>query len=98
MDEQIIPRNARSTATYAAIHVHFVGPTNYRPSRVIATSQARPPLHRLVRSWDHALNSSDNYRSAAEDLALALGWIKNPDDLIGGVLPDGSYAFVIDPR
>lgn len=80
------------TAIYQAIQTRYIGPTNYRGSRVKATAEAGS----VTLSWDNALNATDNHRIAAETLADKYGWPKN---MIGGALPGGpGYVWVVtDP-
>jgi hypothetical protein len=52
------------------IETRFLGPTNYRGSRVKAWSGE----HSIVVPWDHALNAGENHERAASALALKLGW------------------------
>lgn len=79
-----------------AITTRFLGPTNFRGSRVKATCQAGS----LTVSWDHALDSEANHDVAARMLAEKLGWIApHYGRLVGGGLPDGRgncYVFVKD--
>jgi len=78
-----------------AIHVRFLGPTNFRGSRYIAKCSAG------IKMWqaDHALNPSENARKAAEALRDHLQWnTARYGDLVGGGLPDGSYVFVFSDR
>lgn len=51
-----------------AIRTRFVGPTNYRPSRVIATDDAflRDSRRRKVVSWDYQLDGAENHMAAAQ--------------------------------
>lgn len=56
--------------TYQAISTKFLGPTNYRGSRVRAVAQAGS----VVVQWDHALNSEQNHDAAAKTLAEKFGW------------------------
>lgn len=53
-----------------AITTRYLGPTNHRPSRIIAQCNAG----RLVVSWDYALNIEDNHGAAAQALIAKLGW------------------------
>lgn len=66
-----------------AITTKYLGPTNYRGSRVVAKCQAK----RLTVSWDDALNAEQNYNAAARMLAERLGW---HGTWHGGALPDGT--------
>lgn len=72
---------------YMAIETKYIGPTNYRPGRVKAVSDAGS----LTRAWDHALGVQENHHAAAVALAERMGW---PTDMIGGALPGKGYAFV----
>lgn len=53
-----------------AIVTRYLGPTNFRGSRVKATCEALS----VTISWDHALNSTGNHTRAAKELASRLGW------------------------
>jgi hypothetical protein len=54
----------------ACIRTHYVGPTNHRGSRVIATDDYPKTWpgerRRLVVHWDHALNPTENHGAAAQ--------------------------------
>ena len=80
-----------------AIVTKYLGPTNFRGSRVKATCQAKS----MTVSWDDALGSDDNHDIAARMLAESLGWTKDHHGtLVGGGLPDGTgncYVFVKQP-
>jgi len=77
-----------------AIVTKYLGPTDYRGSRVKATAQAGS----MTVPWDHALDPAENHRAAAFALAKRLGWARDPSwrtDWHGGALPnDTGYAFV----
>ena len=57
----------RATAR-VAIRTRFVGPTNYRPSRVIASDDALicGKRRRKVVSWDYQLDILENHIAAAQ--------------------------------
>jgi hypothetical protein len=74
---------------YQAITTKYVGPTNHRGTRVIATSEGG---HRLVHSWKYELGTYENHKAAAQALAHKLGW---KGTLHGGSTRKG-YAFVFD--
>lgn len=82
------------------IQTHCLGPTNYRPARIVAhvhgglTGSGKPA--RIERSRDTDLDvPEDHARVAGELLDLMTGW--PPTELLGGsVGPDG-YAFVLLP-
>lgn len=73
-----------------AIQTRYHGPTDHRGSRVIASCQAK----RITLDWDHALDTDQNHLAAAVALIEQLSW---PGVLTGGVLADGSYAWVFTP-
>jgi hypothetical protein len=77
---------------FQAIVTKYIGPTNFRGSRVKATCQAGS----LTIPWDDALNADGNHRAACNALRMKLNWTeRGPHKLVGGALPDGkSYAFV----
>ncbi len=66
-----------------AIATRFLGPTDFRGSRVKATCQAGA----LTLSWDDACGIDDNHTAAARALATKLGWAGRW--VVGG-LPDGT--------
>lgn len=72
-----------------AISTRYVGPTNYRGARVIATAGGGL---RLTLSWDYALNQQRNHQAAARALADRLQWGWGPH-WAGGGTKDG-YCFV----
>lgn len=61
-----------------AIETRYIGPTNYRGSRYVATTANG---HRLCRSADDALNSNENHARLARELADSMQW---KGALIGG--------------
>ena len=81
-----------------AIVTRYLGPTNYRGSRIKATADAGS----ITISYPHELSGEDVHRAAAEALRAKLGWDTDhgyrPMRLVGGGLPDSmrdSYAFVL---
>ena len=54
-----------------AIETKYVGPTNHRGSRIIATTQGG---HRITQQWDYALSIDANHYAAAEALRAKLDW------------------------
>jgi hypothetical protein len=56
---------------FQAIETKYIGPTNYRGSRIIATT---PGGHRYTQQWDCALNIEANHYAAAEALRAKLDW------------------------
>lgn len=69
-----------------AIRTHYLGPTNFRGSRIVATAEGG---HRLVVAYDHG--AADPHADAAAALRDSLGW---EGEMVGGGLPDGSWAWV----
>lgn len=70
----------------ASITVKFMGPTNYKPSRYKATSQAGS----LTFSADYALNPTQNAEKVAMALAEKLDW---NGDYILGYLPESEKSY-----
>lgn len=66
-----------------AIVTKYLGPTDFRGSRVKASCQAGS----MTVSWDDALGTDENHTTAAKALASKLGW---HGTWHGGGLPDGS--------
>ena len=55
------------------IKTRYLGPTNYRNSRVVATHKwADGDTKRVVISWDHNLDAQDNHLAAAQALAAVM--------------------------
>ena len=78
-----------------AIVTKYLGPTEYRGSRVKATAQ----VGSLTLSWDYALNSDGNHRAAALALANKYNWLEYSDLSEGGSLPAGNgECFVLTPK
>ena len=57
--------------TYQAIETHYCGPTNYRGSRIIATT---PGGHKLTHQWAYELGIDGNHHAAADALRAKLDW------------------------
>ncbi len=59
-----------------AIKTAFIGATNYRGSRVKASTMDSLKEHRrsLTLSWDHSLDGQGNHQRAAQALAEKLEW------------------------
>ena len=70
------------------ITTYFLGPTDYRPSRVVAKSAAG---HKITLSWEHALNPEKNHGAAALALMAKLKWT---GELVAGDNEDGSMSWV----
>jgi hypothetical protein len=77
-----------------AIVTKYLGPTNFRGSRVKATCEADS----ITIPWDHAANVEKNHEIAAKALCVKLGWTW---DFVGGALPrsnPGYAAWVSAPK
>lgn len=74
-----------------AIVTKFLGPTDFRPSRIKASCAA---LSRIY-PWEDGLDPWENHKWAAERLAKELGWMYKDDILIGGTLPKSSKYFAV---
>jgi hypothetical protein len=68
-----------------AIETHYLGPTDYRGARIVASTCNG---HRLVQSYDHG--SATPHYNAARALADREGWT---EQLIGGSTKRG-YAWI----
>ena len=69
--------------TRASIRTRYVGPTNYRPSRVTGSDGGGfggAPARRLTVAWDHGMNADGNHAAAAQ------AWLEkhNPGAVIHG--------------
>lgn len=74
-----------------AIITKYHGPTNAKGSRVSASDDDR---HRVILSWDHALNALENHQAAAKALCTKLNW---HGELVTGVLRH-SYVHVFKEK
>ena len=72
---------------YQAIETRYVGPTNSRDSRIIASA---PGGSKLTHHWDYALSVTANHYAAADALRAKLDW---PAIVAGGSTARG-FAFV----
>lgn len=77
---------------YKAILTRFIGPTNHRGSRIIATDSDH---NRAIIPYPCDLRHEDAYKRAAEVLCSKMGW--TGVDLIGGGTKNG-YAWVMVPK
>lgn len=57
--------------TRQSIETRYLGPTNYRGSRIVATT---PSGHRLIQDWDFSLGIEANHYAAAKALQAKLDW------------------------
>lgn len=64
-----------------AIKTKYLGPTNFRGSRVKAVCDAGARTF----DWDDALNVDDNHKKAATKLAASLGWLEKHHMFGGGL-------------
>lgn len=71
---------------YQAIVTKFLGPTNFRGSRIKVKAYAGSKTY----SWDYALNVEQNHSRAAQSFAKHMGWLGDGWDLRGGSMPDGT--------
>lgn len=70
-----------------AIQTKYLGPTNFRGSRIVATAEGG---HRLVIPYDYGANDH-GHSEAAIQLARKIGWT---GEMVSGGLPDGSTCWV----
>ena len=57
-----------------AIETKYIGPTNYRGSRIKAQVLESKDTRTQTVGYDDALNSEENHRAAAQALIAKLGW------------------------
>jgi len=57
--------------TRQSIETRYIGPTNHRCSRIVATT---PSGHRLIKDLNHSLNIEANHYAAAKALQAKLEW------------------------
>ena len=70
-----------------AIETRYLPPTDYRPSRIVATTCNG---QRLVQSYGHENSTEAEHRSVAEALRDKAGW---KGRMVGGTTKAG-YCFV----
>lgn len=78
-----------------AIETRYCGPTDYKGSRIIATSADGM---RHVIPYPHELNSTDGHRKAATELCELMGWIGKayPNRrLVGAPNRRAGYSYVL---
>lgn len=89
-----VPRaHSREKSRVKAIFTKYIGPSNVRGARVKATDEDR---NSVTLSWDHALDSLDNHRAAAEALIKKMKW--NPTRIVPGSLKAGYVWTMLDYR
>lgn len=77
---------------YAAITTRYLGPTDSRSSRIVASAGDG---RRLTVQWNSGLNSEQNHRAGALALRNKMGW---DGDLVGGWHDDtGLWVFADGP-
>jgi hypothetical protein len=85
---------------YMAIQTKFLGPTNFRGSRIKATAMDNFSDGRAISvtiGYDHALNGDANHRVAAEKLLPHV--VRSPEGvhMVAGAWKRG-YVFVAVPN
>ena len=70
-----------------AIETHYLGATNFKPSRVVASDGDG---NRIIMSWPSRDTTEAAHRVAAEALRDKMGWA---GELVGGATKRG-YTFV----
>lgn len=58
-------------AIVKAILTRYLGPTNFKGSRCVATAEGG---HRVSLEWDDALNPVENHQAAAKALCAKVDW------------------------
>lgn len=81
------------TARGCLIKTRFLGPTNHRGSRVVATHKwDRDTTKRVTVSWDHALDAEENHLAAAKALAAVMFSV--PGKITGHGWDHDAYYFL----
>ena len=70
-----------------AITTKYLGPTNYRGGRIVATCEAG----KITVNWNYGLNVSDNHKAAMQALASKLDWLDGRKWYYGGT-EDGAVG------
>jgi len=84
------------TAHYRAIRTRYVGPTNYRGSRVIA--DAGDSQSRVIQTWADNLNPDENHAMAALAVVRKMGWDSEYHTPITGGQHGNAYYWVFLPK
>ena len=77
---------------FQAIVTSYIAATNFRGTRIKAIAGGRT----LVLPYDSAISVDKNHKYCAELLQLELDWFAPKyGELIGGVIPNGDYVWVM---
>ena len=77
------PVQNRNLLTGPAIVTRYLGPTDHRGSRIVATHHRdSQTTWRAVTDWDYSLNATENHQAAAEQLLSK--WVTSDDLVIVG--------------
>lgn len=68
------------------VESHYVGPTDTKGARIIATTVGGA---RLVVDWDYELSPTDNHVKAMKALAIQLNWLDETGMAIVGTTKKG---------
>lgn len=77
-----------------AIMTKFLGPTNYRGSRVKAWCDAG----QITLNWDHEIGVDENHYKAAMTLVYKLKWTEYNDWHLGALPRNYGYVLTASPR
>ena len=77
-----------------AIQTKYLGPTNTKGSRIVASYAGG----KVITSWDYSKDVTENHLDAALALAEKLDWLRHTHSWAHGCLPDGSYCLAFQPR
>lgn len=81
-----------------AIQTRYIGPTNFRGSRVVAeTMDGAEHIRRMYCDWEDGLNAEQNHHAAAIKLIQKLGWNRRAGTTYGDWFAgatDRGYVFV----
>jgi len=76
------------------ITTKYLGPTNYRPSRIKAYADGVKPI---TVSYKQEYQLSDNHRAVAILLAVEYGWERR-NDIVSGQDYNGDFQHVLTPK
>jgi len=80
-------------STMQAIETRYIGPTDYKGSRIVASSADG---HRHVLPYPHELNCDAAHRKAATELAEVMGWLRDGRRIVGAPYRRGWYWVFVD--
>jgi hypothetical protein len=84
------PGMITATLSFRAIECKYIGPTNFRGSRISVKFSDGYGI-RIVKNWDSSLSPDENYMEAAKEFIVRTKMgIAFPIELVGGSTRNGA--------